>query len=96
MEVTIKNATRSYIPQNGIRHSRGRGNLKWYIQLTGWTGGRRGRNMSPVRYKMGFYLPEDCVLHSHVTAVETSNLTQLWLCFAHFVHLVSLCVNAGN
>jgi hypothetical protein len=29
--------------------------------------------MSPVRYELGFYIPEDGVLHNH--AVKTSNLT---------------------
>jgi hypothetical protein len=29
--------------------------------------------VSPVRYEMGFYIPEDDILHSH--SVKTSNLT---------------------
>jgi hypothetical protein len=29
--------------------------------------------MSPVRYEMGLYIPEDDILHSH--AVKTSDLT---------------------
>jgi hypothetical protein len=26
---------------------------------------RRRRNVSPVRYELGFYIPEDDILHSH-------------------------------
>jgi hypothetical protein len=29
--------------------------------------------MSPVKYEVGFYIPEDDILHSHCR--ETSNLT---------------------
>jgi hypothetical protein len=32
----------------------------------------------PVRYELGFYIPEDGILHS---AVKTSNLTQLIIMF---------------
>jgi hypothetical protein len=39
-------------------------NLKSYIALTGWTLYRR-RNVSPVKYELGFYIPEDDILHSH-------------------------------
>jgi hypothetical protein len=47
-------------------------NLKYYIALTGWALQRR-RNVSSVRYELGFYIPEDSSLHSHRR--ETSNLT---------------------
>jgi hypothetical protein len=39
-------------------------NLKYYRAFTGWALQRR-RNMSPVRYELGFYIPEDGILHSH-------------------------------
>jgi hypothetical protein len=38
-------------------------NLKSYIVLTGWALYRR-RNVSPVMYKLDFYIPEDDILHS--------------------------------
>jgi hypothetical protein len=34
------------------------------IALTGWVLSRR-RDMFPVRYEVGFYIPEDEVLHNH-------------------------------
>jgi hypothetical protein len=37
--------------------------LKSYIALTGWALKRR-RNMFPLRYELGFYIPDDGVLHS--------------------------------
>jgi hypothetical protein len=39
-------------------------NLKSYIALTGWALERRC-NVFPVRYELGFYIPEDGILHSH-------------------------------
>jgi hypothetical protein len=33
------------------------------MALTGWTLERKG-NMSPVRYELGFYIPEDDILHA--------------------------------
>jgi hypothetical protein len=39
-------------------------NLKSYIALTGWGLWRR-HNLYPVRYELGFYIPEDAILHSH-------------------------------
>jgi hypothetical protein len=38
--------------------------LKFYIALTAWALYRR-RIVSPVRYELGFYIPEDDILHSH-------------------------------
>jgi hypothetical protein len=35
-----------------------------YITLTGWFLYRRC-NVSPVKYELGFYIPEDDILHSH-------------------------------
>jgi hypothetical protein len=37
---------------------------KSYIALTGWTRQQR-RNVSSVKYELGFYIPEDDILHSH-------------------------------
>jgi hypothetical protein len=59
----ITRATRRNIPEYGILHSHRRENLKSYIALTGWPLQRR-RNVSPVRYELGFYVQED-ILHSH-------------------------------
>jgi hypothetical protein len=39
-------------------------NLKSYIALTGWTLYWRC-NVSPVKYELGFYIPQDDILHSH-------------------------------
>jgi hypothetical protein len=52
------------IPEDDILHSQCRENLKSYIALTGWTLYRR-RNVSPVKYELGFYISEDGILHSH-------------------------------
>jgi hypothetical protein len=52
-----------YIPEDGILHSHCRENYKSYIPLTGCALKRR-RNVSPVKYEPGFYIPED-ILHSH-------------------------------
>jgi hypothetical protein len=41
-----------------------RENLTSYIVLTVWALWQR-RNVSPVRYELGFYIPEDRILHSH-------------------------------
>jgi hypothetical protein len=60
----LTSATRRHITEDGILHSHRRGNLKSYIALAGWTFWRR-RNVSPVRYRLGFYIPEDGTLHSH-------------------------------
>jgi hypothetical protein len=53
-----------YIPENEIRLSQRRENLKSYIASTGWTLQRR-RIVSSVRNELGFYIPEDAILHSH-------------------------------
>jgi hypothetical protein len=47
-----------------ILHSHSLENLKSYIALTGWALQRRCI-VSPVRYELGFYIPEDSILHSH-------------------------------
>jgi hypothetical protein len=43
------------------------------IALTGWAVYRR-RNVSPVRYELGFYVPEDDILHSHRREILKSNI----------------------
>jgi hypothetical protein len=45
-------------------HSHHSETLKSYTELTGWALWRR-RNVSPVKYKLGFYIPHDDILHSH-------------------------------
>jgi hypothetical protein len=45
-------------------HSHSRENLKSYITLTGWTLQWR-RKVSPVRYELEFYIPEDGILQIH-------------------------------
>jgi hypothetical protein len=59
----LARATRRHIPED-ILHSHCRENLKSYITLTGWAL-YWVRNVSPVRYELGFYIPEDGTLHSH-------------------------------
>jgi hypothetical protein len=46
-----------YIPEDDILHSHLRENLKSYIALTSWALWQ-GRNVSPVKYELGFYIPE--------------------------------------
>jgi hypothetical protein len=60
----LTRATRRNIPETDILHSHCRENLKSYIALTDWTLQWR-RNVSPVRYELGFYIPKDDILHSH-------------------------------
>jgi hypothetical protein len=52
-----KRATRRNNPEDAILHSHRRENLKSYIVLTDWTLLRRS-NVSPVKYELGFYIPE--------------------------------------
>jgi hypothetical protein len=52
------------ITEDDILHTRRRENLKSYIALTGCVLYRRF-NVSPMRYRLGFYIPEDGILHSH-------------------------------
>jgi hypothetical protein len=60
----LTRATRRNIPEDDILHSHRRENLKSYIALTGWNLYWR-RNVSPVKYELGFYISEDDILHSH-------------------------------
>jgi hypothetical protein len=61
-----------YIQEDDTFHSHRRENLRSYIALTGWALKRR-RNVSPVKYKLGFISQKTAVFI--VTAVKTSNLT---------------------
>jgi hypothetical protein len=56
----LTRATRRNIPEYGILHSHRRENFKSYTALTGWTLYRR-RNMSPVKYELGFYIPDNAI-----------------------------------
>jgi hypothetical protein len=51
-------ATRRNIAEDAILHSHRRENLKSYIALTGSILQQRS-NVSPVRYELDFYIPED-------------------------------------
>jgi hypothetical protein len=57
----LTRATRPNIPEDTILHSHRRGNIKSYIAITGWPLYWR-RNVSPVKYEKGFYIPEDDIL----------------------------------
>jgi hypothetical protein len=58
----LTRATRSNVPEDGILHRHCRENIKSHIALTGWTLYWR-RNVSPVKYELGLYIPEDDILH---------------------------------
>jgi hypothetical protein len=62
-----------YIPEDGILHSHRRGNIKFYIALTGWALYRR-RDVFSVRYELGLNIPEDDILHSHSHEILKSNM----------------------
>jgi hypothetical protein len=59
----LTRATWRNISEDAILHSQRSENLKSYIALTGWSLQQRG-NVSPVKYELGFYIPED-ILHSN-------------------------------
>jgi hypothetical protein len=63
----LTRATRRSIQENVILHSNRREDLKSHIALTGWALQRK-RNVSPVRYERGVYIPEDGILHSRLNA----------------------------
>jgi hypothetical protein len=60
----LTRATRPNFSEDGIVHSHRRENLKSYIALTGWALYWR-RNVSPLRYELGVYIPDDAILNSH-------------------------------
>jgi hypothetical protein len=53
------------IPEDDIYHSHRHENLESYVALTDWFLYWR-RNVSPVKYELGFYIPEGGILHSQV------------------------------
>jgi hypothetical protein len=57
----LTRATRRNIPEDDILHSHCREHLKSYTALTGWALQRRC-SVSPVKYELGFYIPEDDIL----------------------------------
>jgi hypothetical protein len=59
---SVRYELRFYISEDDILHSDRRGNLKYYIALTGWALQRR-HNVSPV--KLCYFIPEDDILHRH-------------------------------
>jgi hypothetical protein len=61
--------TRRNIPEDGILHSHSRENLKSYVALTVWAMERRS-NMSPVKYELVCYIPEDDILVSILSDLE--------------------------
>jgi hypothetical protein len=60
----LTRATWHNIAEEGILHSHRREHLKSYIAVIGWALERR-RNVSPVRYEVGFYIPEDGIVHGY-------------------------------
>jgi hypothetical protein len=56
--------TRRVTPEDGILQCHRCENFKSYIKLTVLAMQRR-RGVSPVRYELSFYIPEDGILHSH-------------------------------
>jgi hypothetical protein len=62
--VILIRTTRRHIVEDGIHHSHGRLNLISYIEVTGWALYKR-RNVSRVRYELGFYIPEDSIHYSY-------------------------------
>jgi hypothetical protein len=75
----ITRATRRNIPEDAILHRHRRETLKSYIALTVWALWRR-RNMSPVRYELGFYVPEVGILHSHCRGNLRFFMIVMFLC----------------
>jgi hypothetical protein len=60
----LRGSTRRNITEVGIFHRHRREYLKSYIASTGWALQRR-LDLSPVRYEVGFYIPEDGFLKRH-------------------------------
>jgi hypothetical protein len=68
----LTRATRRNISEDDILPSHYRENHKSYIALTGWTLQWRS-NVSPVKYRQGFYIPEDDILHLQCRRLKPSN-----------------------
>jgi hypothetical protein len=71
----LTRAARRHIPEDGILHSHRRENFNSYIALTGWTLYRRS-DVSPVKYKLDFYIPEDDVVRRLLTFCVASGKFQ--------------------
>jgi hypothetical protein len=56
--------TQRNVSEDDILHIHPRENLKLYIALTCWALWR-SCNVSPVRYRLDFYISEDGIIHSH-------------------------------
>jgi hypothetical protein len=94
----LTRATRRNIPEVGILHSHRHEILQSYIALTGWTLEWR-RNVSPVRYELGFYIPEDGILELYEFS-SYGCLCKQWYCVLlcaigihGFLFLVQKCCN---
>jgi hypothetical protein len=73
----LTRATRGNVPEEDILHSHCRETLKSCIVLTDWTLKRR-LNVSPVKYELGFYIPEVGILYNprreHLKSYESSRV----------------------
>jgi hypothetical protein len=63
-DISSRGCRGRYTPEDGILHSPCRENPKPCLALTSWPMKWR-RNVSVVRYDLGFYITEDNILHSH-------------------------------
>jgi hypothetical protein len=59
----LTRAMRCDIPEHGIRHSH-RGEKPQILHSINRLGSVAETNVFPVRYKLGFHIPEDNILHS--------------------------------
>jgi hypothetical protein len=80
----LTSATRRNIPEYYILQSHGHENLSSYIALTGWTLSWI-RNVSPVKYELGFYVPEDAILQPFLKTTMHCWLFCVLLCCAEAV-----------
>jgi hypothetical protein len=68
--LVLTRATWHNIPKDAILHSHHHGNLKPY------------RDVSPVKYKLGFYIPDNGTLHSHrCESLKSYNLAEVLVIF---------------
>jgi hypothetical protein len=86
--ILLQLATRRSIPGDDILHSHRRENLKSDIALTDWALWRR-RNVSPVRYELGFFIPEADILRSHSREYFTSYIFKSSFLFVTFFSLTT-------
>jgi hypothetical protein len=81
----LTTVTRYRIPDDSILHSHRRGNFKCYIALP--AGLCSGNVVFPVRYELGFYIPEYGIVHIFFFGVSRSG-TDLQLLYASQPHNV--------